>query len=70
MDGGRAKARRERQNKGGWEGIDMQLINGLAILAGVTLVTIVGAAWTGREDCSTVTLELKYGGWVLPDLKV
>jgi hypothetical protein len=47
----------------------MQRNNGLAILAGVTLVTIVAAAWSVSERYSTVALEQKEGGLVFPDLQ-
>ncbi len=46
----------------------MQRNSGLVILAGVTLITIMAAAWSISERYSTVALEEQEGGLVFADL--
>ena len=46
----------------------MQRNSGLVILAGVTLITIMAAAWSISERYSTVALEEQEGGLVFAGL--
>ncbi len=47
----------------------MQRNRGLLALAGVTVMTVVAAAWSVSERYGTVSLEQKEGGLVFPDLQ-